>query len=273
MSGKARRAAVIVAVLAVLAGAGTYAFFAVRDKIATATGCTFTDASGKTELDTDKAAIASTLAGVVTTKNLPDRAAFLLIMAAWQESGLRNLPYGDRDSVGVLQQRPSQGWGTPEQISDVHYASTRFLDELVKQDDWKTADPAHVIDTVQRSADESAYNQHKDEAQALAQVLLGNVPAGLSCEFDKPTVVATPAKVAEQLQADLPVNKPAVSGRTVSVPGAGWQTAIWFVANADRLGIDSVGYAGKRWTRADQWNDDGTAKGTAVVATLAELKK
>lgn len=268
MSSKARRAAVILAVLAVLTGGGIYAFIALRDKLTTP-GCTFAVGSGHTKLDTDKAAIASTLAGVVTTKGLPERAGFLLIMAAWQESGLRNLPYGDRDSVGVLQQRPSQGWGTVAQISDVHYAASKFLDELVKQPDWKTGDPAEVIDSVQRSADAGAYNRHRDEAQALAHVLLGKVYAGLRCEFDEPTLVATPAKVVEQLQADLPVKTPAVQARTISVPGAGWQTAIWFVANADRLGIDSVSYGAARWEREKQWYEAQTGTMSEVTAHLA----
>jgi hypothetical protein len=73
--------------------------------------------------------------------------------------------------------------------------------------------------------------------------------------------------VAAQLQADLPVNPPARSGSSVSVPGAGWQTAAWFVANASRLGIDNVAYDGKQWSRAHGWRSAGAAK-SAVVATM-----
>ena len=55
---------------------------------------------------------------------------------------------------------------------------------------------------------------------------------------------------------------------TVSVPGAAWQTAAWFVANAYRLGIDQVGYGGKQWTRANGWHAAATPT-TAVTATMA----
>jgi hypothetical protein len=77
--------------------------------------------------------------------------------------------------------------------------------------------------------------------------------------------------VASQLRRQLPVNHPTADGRIISVPDASWQTAAWFVANADRLGVDSVAYAGKRWSRADGWQDDGSADATAVVATMAKL--
>jgi hypothetical protein len=233
--------------------------------------CTFGTQDGPAEITPDQASVAATLVGVVTTKGLPDQAAFLLLMAAWQESGLRNIPpgAGDLDSVGVLQQRPSQGWGSKTQLSDLHYAAAKFLAALLTHDGWQSMDPAHAIQLVQVSADEAAYNQHKSQAAGLSQALLGRTPAALTCQFDPPTLVATPAAVITLLTTDLPVNPPSSSGRQISVPGAGWQTTAWFIANADRLGIDVVSYDGKRWTRATQWQADATATKTAVVATLA----
>jgi len=277
---RGRRVAVIVVVVALLGGGaywGLHSLWKKAKDVLAYPHCSFTIGTGQdatsTDIDTDQASVAATLVGVVSTRELPDHAAFLLLMAAWQESGLRNLPGGDRDSVGVLQQRPSQGWGTVDQLSDLHYAASKFLEALLKHDDWKTADPAAAIDAVQISASTEAYNQHKAEAQVLAEVLLGNVPAGLTCEFDPPTVVATPAAVIEQLQTDLPVNPPRAVGSTVTVPGAGWQTAMWFVANADRLGIDRVSYAKRTWSRAAQWTDDPAASTASVTAALAVLKK
>jgi hypothetical protein len=76
--------------------------------------------------------------------------------------------------------------------------------------------------------------------------------------------------VISQLKHQLPVNQPSASGRSIRVPGASWQTAAWFVANADRLGIDSVAYNGKRWSRANGWRG-ATATNAAVVATMATL--
>jgi hypothetical protein len=228
---------------------------------------------GNYDLDPGQAAIASTMVGVVTGRDLPERAAVLALAAGLQESKLENLPpdAGDRDSVGVLQQRPSQGWGTNAQLNDVHYATGAFLDALVRVPNWQSLDLATAVQDVQNSADGSAYAQHADEAQALADALVGKPPAAITCVFDKPTKVATAAQVAANVSKDLPVNTPAVSGLTVSVPGAKWQTAAWFVANAYDLGIDSVGYAGKQWTRAKGWAAAQTSS-AGVTATLTKLE-
>ncbi|HEY2167922.1 MAG TPA: hypothetical protein VGH01_12190 [Jatrophihabitantaceae bacterium] len=227
---------------------------------------------GNYDIDPGQAAIASTMVGVVTVRELPERAAVLALAAGLQESKLENLPpdAGDRDSVGVLQQRPSQGWGTNAQLNDVHYATGAFLDALVKVPNWQSLDLATAVQDVQNSADGSAYAQHADEAQVLADALAGKPPAGITCAFDKPTKVATTAQVVAMVTKDLPVNTPAISGLTVSVPGAKWQTAAWFVANADDLGIDSVGYDGKQWTRAKGWAAAPTSS-SRVTATLTKL--
>lgn len=55
-----------------------------------------------------------------------------------QESRLTNLDYGDLDSLGLFQQRPSQGWGTAEQVSDMTYATNIFYDHLLQVPDWET---------------------------------------------------------------------------------------------------------------------------------------
>jgi len=227
---------------------------------------------GSFDVDPGQAAIASTMVGVVTTRALPERAAVLALAAALQETKLRNLPpnAGDRDSVGVLQQRPSQGWGTAAQLNDVHYATAAFLDALVKIDNWQTISLAVAVQDVQVSADGSAYAQHEPEAQALADALTGKPPAAITCVFDKPTKVAAVATVAERIRADLPVNPPSASGSTVSVPGAAWQTAAWFVANAYDLGIDQVAYDGKQWTRTKGWKA-AQAPTAEVTATMYKL--
>jgi hypothetical protein len=132
---------------------------------------------------------------------------------------------------------------------------------------------AEAVQRVQISADGSAYAQHEPEAQALATALLGRTPRGITCVFDKPTAVASTATVKTHLTHELPVNAPRLTATTVTVPGAGWQTAAWFVANADRLGIDRVDYDGASWTRAKGWRDDASASKAQVVATMAVLKK
>lgn len=266
MQSRARRSAFVVGLVLLFVAGGAVGlralYNAAKSQLA-GPSCTF----GGYSVDTGQAAVASSMVGVVTRRNLPERAAVLVLAAGFQESKLRNLDGGDRDSVGVLQQRPSQGWGSPAQLKDVRYATGAFLDVLVKQPDWRTRPLADIVQAVQISADGSAYARHEAEAQQLADALTGREAAGLSCSFDKPTVVAPATTVAAQLRRDLPVNPPRADGTTVTVPGARWQTASWFVANADRLGIDSVSYAGRRWTRAHGWKaaDVGSS---AVVASL-----
>jgi hypothetical protein len=214
-------------------------------------GCTF----GTSTLTTDQASVASTMVGVVQRRSLPQRAAVLTLAAGMQESKLTNLAagQGDRDSVGVLQQRPSQGWGTANQLSDVHYATGKFLDALVKVNDWQNLPLAEAIQEVQRSADGTAYAKHEGDATAIAAGFWGR-PRGIACTFAKPDKVAPAAIVAAQLRRDLPVRQPAVSGRDIRVPGASWATVAWLVANGDRLGLESVSYDGWRWTRNGEWH-------------------
>jgi hypothetical protein len=230
-------------------------------------GCDFGDYT----LDIDQAQIASTVVGVVLRRKLAERAAVLTLGAALQESKLRNIPSGDgdRDSVGILQQRPSQGWGTAAQIADVQYATGKFLDAVVKVPNWQSDSLATVVQTVQFSADGSAYARHEAQAQEIADALMGTTPASVSCNFGKPGTVATTAAVSAAVVKALPVAQPSISDNQVSVPGAGWATGAWFVCNADRLGIDSVSYNGKRWSRTKGWQAASGSSASAVVATLA----
>jgi hypothetical protein len=236
----------------------------------TADTCTI----GTYELDPDQAAVASTMVGAVTKYRvtLPERATVLALAAGLQESKLQNLAPGDgdRDSVGVLQQRPSQGWGGGDaaRLTDVGEATKEFLDALVKVPNWQTLPLAEAVQDVQISADGSLYAQHETEAQTIADALQGIKPAAIACSFDKPTVVAPAATVAEQASTQLGIDTPAPAGaQVVRVPGARWQTAAWFVANADRLGIERVTYDGKQWSRSAGWTKS-TASAAAVTATM-----
>jgi hypothetical protein len=180
--------------------------------------------------------------------------------------------------VGVLQQRPSQGWGgyRAGPLTNPTEATTEFLDHLVQVRGWQAMAPADAVQAVQVSADGSLYAQHEPEARALADAFSGRRAAGVTCSFDAPTLVAPPAKVATLLRAQLPLRAVRPSGRSVQVPAAGsaragWQTAAWLVAYADRLGIDAVSYHGRRWSRSDGWQRSARAGAAAVVATLATV--
>ncbi|MEU8779985.1 hypothetical protein AB0D01_39735, partial [Streptomyces sp. NPDC048606] len=64
---------------------------------------------------------------VAQERALPGRATLIALMTALQESGLQNLDHGHADSLGLFQQRPSQGWGTPAEVRDpVHSAGLFF---------------------------------------------------------------------------------------------------------------------------------------------------
>ena len=258
--------------LLVIATVGAGLFIGVRAAVNALTGRFDTGCSfGSYETSTDQAATASTMVGVVERRRLPRRAAVLVLAAALQESKLTNLPAGsgDRDSVGVLQQRPSQGWGSAAKLADVGFATDAFLDKLVTVAGWRTEPLADVIQHVQISIDGALYAKHEAKAQALADGLSGRTTRGVTCHFPAPDRVAEGQVVAGQVSRQLGIGPPSVRGRTVTATGAGWPTVAWFVANADRLGIDRVSYAGSRWTRSDGWADDASVDSRAVVAALA----
>jgi hypothetical protein len=273
---RTRAVVISVVVLAVLIGAAVSvrALWTTAKSHFTADTCSV----GQYDLDPSQASVGAAMVGEVTQfrVTLPYRATILVLMAALQESKLENLGPGDgdRDSVGVLQQRPSQGWGGGKAsvLTDVSEATREFLEALVKVPHWQSLAPADAIQDVQISADGSAYAQHQPEATVLAAALRGRRTEGISCSFDAPTVVATPAKVAQVARKELGIDTPVATGNTVRVPGAGQQTVAWFVANADRLGIETVSYDHRRWTRNDGWAE-AKSSSAAVVATMYQLKK
>ncbi len=114
---------------------------------------------------------ARTIAQVGYDRGLPERAVVIALATAMQESTLHNLDHGDRDSLGLFQQRPSQGWGTPEQVQDPVYAAGRFYDGLVRVPGWDTMRLTDAAQTVQRSGFPELYQQHEPLATALVAAL------------------------------------------------------------------------------------------------------
>jgi hypothetical protein len=119
----------------------------------------------------EQATNAAAIAAVAWDRGLPDRAVVIALATAQQESGLRNLDYGDRDSLGLFQQRPSQGWGTEAQVQDPEYAAGQFLDRLVQVPGWDTGRLTEVAQTVQRSGFPEAYQKHEPLAIDLTAAL------------------------------------------------------------------------------------------------------
>ena len=146
--------------------------------------CQATAAGTSVDFDPSQTAYAATIEAVAEKRGLPARAATIAIATAIQESKLRNLKYGDRDSVGLFQQRPSQGWGTVEQILDPVYATNKFYDALVKVDGYEGMRITEIAQEVQKSAYPEAYADHEQEGRLLASTLSGHSPEGLGCRLD-----------------------------------------------------------------------------------------
>ena len=124
-------------------------------------------------LEPDQAATAALIGGVALRRGLPARAVTIGLATALQESKLRNLDHGDRDSIGLFQQRPSQGWGTAEQVGDPVFATNAFYDALVKVDGYRDMEITKAAQAVQRSGFPEAYAQHEASARAWASALAG----------------------------------------------------------------------------------------------------
>ena len=229
------------------------------------------------ELAPEQAANASTIAAVAVTRGLPPRAVSIALATAVQESGLRNLDYGDQagpDSRGLFQQRPSQGWGSAEQVQDPIYAAGAFYDELVTVPGYQTLPITEAAQLVQRSAYPDAYAEHEPEARAFASALTGQSPASLNCVLRKAEISGDAAAVTERLAAVFPALATTATeqGLVASASGSeGWAAAQFAVAHAKELGIASVSHSGLQWNRTEGgWTTADTETG-AVLITLAEV--
>lgn len=101
----------------------------------------------------------------------------IAVATAMQESRLSNLPHlgvrNDHDSIGIFQQRPSQGWGTAEQLQDPAYAARRFYEKLLTVPGWHRIPLTEAAQRVQRSAYPDAYAKHEPAATQLVNLLAG----------------------------------------------------------------------------------------------------
>jgi LAS superfamily LD-carboxypeptidase LdcB len=120
---------------------------------------------------------ARTITTVGQDLGVNDQGIVIALAAALVESGLRNLDHGDRDSLGLFQQRPSQGWGTPEQVMDPTYAAQAFYLRLMAIPGWENLEPGDAAQLVQRSAYPDRYHQRIDDASSILAGILGADPA------------------------------------------------------------------------------------------------
>jgi hypothetical protein len=269
-----RTAAVVTALALLLAAAGYGAYRALRSVTAApppAPGCLAGTGSQAVSLDTGQAGIAATIAGVAARHQLPRRAVTIALATALQESDLENLAYGDRDSVGVFQQRPSQGWGTTAQIENPIYATTRFYAALVQIPHYDKIPIDKAAQSVQHSADGSAYAQFDYVAGLLSGDLTGQVPHNVSCWYTPAAVAHPDLAHAEQglWQTFGPYGRKAVVVSATTARSAkikvqrsrGWTVAAWLVTHAEEYQISEVRYASFTWKAADGsmgWQRDPT---------------
>ncbi|MCY0933817.1 C40 family peptidase [Streptomyces sp. H34-S4] len=130
------------------------------------------------ELPAEQIPHAKTIVATGIALKVPERGQVVALATAIQESRLRNLNSGDRDSLGLFQQRPSQGWGTPEQIRDPVYASTKFYKVLLEVKGWQQMTITQAAQAVQLSGFPDAYAQWEPLARALQQAIVKTLPNG-----------------------------------------------------------------------------------------------
>lgn len=288
-----RLVVVVVAALAVFAAVGVVVLWRGGGVLPWSQGCTAEVAGHSVDLDLEQSENAALIAAISVRRGLPPRAATIALATAMQESKLRNIEHGDRDSLGLFQQRPSQGWGTEAEILDPVYSANAFYDALVQVEGYTELPITEAAQAVQRSAFPDGYAQHEDDARALASALTGETGGGaFTCRVSDDASAAPTRLNAEGL-----TRRAAVVGRELRavfgdvslggyepggassghMPGSahydgraidifvrpvnaankqrGWAIAAYLVAQADRLHIQHVIFDDRIWTSGSRSAD------------------
>jgi hypothetical protein len=252
-SRRARSAAAVVVALAI-AGVALLLTTKHAPLAPEPTACAVADGHQNLQLSIGQAGIAATIAGVAAHQDMPIQAVTIAYATALQESKLANLDYGDQDSVGVFQQRPSEGWGTTEQIEDPVYATTRFFAALAKVPDYQHIKVYQAAQDVQRSADGFAYAQYAQVGATMARAFSGTAPHALWCYYSSPAGKAQLAAARKELTITFgPLTTSRIGDPSIAVrvrrPREGWAVASWLISYASLYGISNVRYSGYEWLR------------------------
>ena len=227
--------------------------------------CHVMGSSGAAFLDLEQAANATTIAAVGKNLGIADHGVTIALAAALQESGLHNLAYGDRDSLGLFQQRPSQGWGTPAQIMIPRRAAAAFYRRLARVTGWQAMQVTEAAQTVQHSAAPDAYAQWEPNARVLAEVLTGEVGGGLGCRTSVPPGGIRRDALAQSMIAELgsaDLNSHGVAAR-------GWTAVSWIVGHAREFSIPTVTFSGQTWSAATgRWAPASTPSTDVSAITI-----
>lgn len=280
-------------ILATAAGAvvGTAVFARTHQTVVHSNRCTATVGQSAFTTTTDRSNLAALIAVRATAYGLGTDAATVALATAIQESGLRNLAYGDRDSIGIFQQRPSQGWGTKEQILDAYYATRKFYQALKKVPAWQELRVTEAAQAVQRSGFPEAYAVHESEARVWATALRGEAgPAAITCDL-YPAAVGSVDALITRVKADYSPGTwdvaviATVDGTTEVrfTPRSGAvgdrrlaqdSLANWAVATAADLSISRVKVGTSAWIRTQGLTTlaQPDAVSGVVIAVVTQLK-
>jgi hypothetical protein len=231
-------------------------------------------------LTDEQARNASLISAISIRRGMPAHAATIGLATALQESKLYNLRGGDRDSLGIFQQRPSQGWGSPRAILDPVHATNSFYDALQKIPGYADLPVTTAAQQVQHSGYPEAYAAYENDARALASALTGYSAGAFWCHLPAPAGPAAPAprRAGDLRQALLPafgnLDVSVGVGGHVEVAASsaphGWALASYLVAHAHELGVATVSYRGREWSADSErgWQHaSGSASSDSVVVS------
>lgn len=240
--------------------------------------CVVTTDSGTFQLGADQTPHAAHAAGAASQRQLPARAITIALATMMQESGMRNLDYGDRDSLGLYQQRPSQGWGSETEVQDPVYATAKFYDALVRVTDYQDMEITVAAQAVQRSGFPDAYAQHENLSRAWASALAGYDGKSVDCywpdtqswrtatyavpQLDFPALLARDLGLHAQETTSAGSGKSTVRAQYLLDGGAllpdeprrgAWIAANWALLTAGQTAVVEVQVGAELWHRTQGW--------------------
>lgn len=213
-----------------------------------------------------------------------ERAQLIGIMTAMQESTLNNLSGGDRDSVGLFQQRPSQGWGTVDQLTNEVYAARAFfqgvdaangshIPGLADISGWESMTLTEAAQAVQRSGYPDAYAQHESQARKIMAALAGVPIAEASNDLTNNTIGCDAGGLLPSVSPDGLPTQPALkqpSAQIACPDGTVDLGASIGGVDGQKVPIRLCSIPGTVCTGSDcrQGDLNGKARGEVVVSSL-----
>lgn len=207
--------------------------------------------SGNNHLDLEQAKNAAWISATAIKENLPAQAAVVAVATAWQESNLRNISHGDLDSIGLFQQRPSQGWGTVTELSDPVKSTEIFYKALVKIDKWEDLSINDAAQKVQRSGVPDGYKKWEEAAQTTGDAFTGELPAAFSClvrshDNKDPQELAKMITKAYGSQVSAKVDNGKLLIESTN-PKLVWGASSFAIAHTDEYGLKKVKIGEQYW--------------------------